>query len=216
MARNGSLDTPPIPSVRFNKGLALQIAAPLLAFSIILLAPTPSGLTAEGQKALAVMALAVVLWASEALPVAVTGLVGVVLLVLIGAVPDEVAALYGFSRPVSYFFIGILTLGLAVHRSGLAERLAIYLIRGAGGSPRMLYVQMLVSFAALTFALPSASTRGAFMVHVYEQVMEHWRIPKEHALNRAVMMAMAVLNRLGSTALLAIALACAAVRLMSL
>ena len=104
---------------------------------------------------------------------------------------------------MAYFLLGILTLGLAVRRSGLAERMAIYLIRGAGGSPAMLYVQMLFSFAALTFALPSASTRGAIMVHVYERVMERWDIPRSHALNRAVMLAMGSLNRLGSTALLA-------------
>ena len=33
-------------------------------------------------------------------------------------------------------------------------------MRGAVGSPYLLYLQMLFSFAALTFALPSASTRG--------------------------------------------------------
>ena len=104
---------------------------------------------------------------------------------------------------MSYFLLGILTLGLAVRRSGLAERMAIYLIRGAGGSPAMLYVQMLFAFAALTFALPSASTRGAIMVHVYERVMERWSIPRSHPFNRAVMLAMGSLNRLASTALLA-------------
>lgn len=182
---------------------ALKAGVPLLVFGAVLLAPTPDGLTGQGQRALAVMALAVLLWATEAVPIAVTGLVGVVLLVLLKAVPDVEAALYGFGQPVTYFLIGILTLGLAVHQSGLAERLAVYLIRLAGGSPRKLYVQMLVSFAALTFALPSASTRGVIMVHVYEQVMTHWRIPKESPLNKAVMVGMGSLNRLGSTALLA-------------
>ncbi len=203
MASNGSLKAPLGFDLRLNKRLSLQIAAPLLVFAVILLVPAPPGLSAEGQRALAVMGLAVVLWATEALPVALTGLIGVVLLMLLGAVPDEVTALYGFSRPVAYFLIGILGLGLAVYQSGLAERLAIYLIRGAGGNSRLLYLQMLVSFAALTFALPSASTRGAIMVHVYEQVMAYWRIPQEHPLHRALMMAMGALNRLGSTALLA-------------
>ena len=165
--------------------------------------PTPEGLTDQGQRALAVMLLAVILWATEAIPVPVAGVGGVLLLVLVGAVPEIGPALYGFSQPVSYFLIGILTLGLAVHRSGLAERLATYLMRGAAGSPRLLYVQMLFSFAALTFALPSASTRGAIMVHVYEQVLEHWNIPQEHPFYKATMMAMGSLNRLGSTALLA-------------
>ena len=175
----------------------------MAVFAAVILAPTPDGLTDEGQRALAVMALAVVLWATEALPIAVTGMVGVVLLVLVNAVPDVEAALFGFSQPVPYFLIGILTLGLAVQRSGLAERMAVYMIRLAGGSPRALYVQMLFSFAALTFALPSASTRGAIMVHVYEQVMTHWRVPQDAPLHKAIMLAMGALNRLGSTALLA-------------
>jgi len=183
--------------------LLLKAVSAAIVFAAILLVPAPEGLPPQGQRALAVMGLAVVLWATEALPVAVTGLASVVLLILVGAISDVEIALYGFSQPVPYFLIGILTLGLAVHRSGLAQRMAIYLIRFAGGGSRMLYVQLLMSFALLTFALPSASTRGAIMVHVYEQVMAHWNIPREASLNKAVMLAMGSLNRLGSTALLA-------------
>lgn len=203
MARNGLLKIPPWGGVQPTGGAILKAAAPLLLFALVLLMPTPEGLTREGQRALAVMSLVVVLWATEALPIGVAGLSGVVLLILLGAVPDIGAGLFGFSQPVAYFLIGILTLGLAVYRSGLALRLATLLIRCAGGSPLSLYVQMLFSFALLTFALPSASTRGAIMVHIYEQVMGSWGISQEHSLNKAVMMALGSLNRLASTALLA-------------
>ncbi len=196
---------PSIPSFfpAFRSLAAAKLGFAVAVFLGILLAPTPDGLSEPGQRALAVMVLAVILWATEAIPIAVVGVVGVVLLVLVGAVPDFGTALYGFSQPVAYFLVGILTLGLAVQRSGLAQRMATYLMRGAGGSPRLLYVQMLFSFAALTFALPSASTRGAIMVHVYEQVLQHWNVPREHPLYKAMMVAMGSLNRLGSTALLA-------------
>ena len=183
--------------------MAFRFGLPVAVFLAVLLAPNPDGLTDQGQRALAVMAMAVVLWATETLHIAVTGMVGILALMLVKAVDDIDVALYGFSQPVTYFLLGILTLGLAVHRSGLAERLAVYLIRFAGGSPKLLYVQMLAAFAGLTFALPSASTRGAIMVHVYEQVMEHWGVEKTAPLNRAIMLAMGGLNRLGSTALLA-------------
>ena len=183
--------------------MAFRFGLPVAVFLAVLLAPNPDGLTDQGQRALAVMAMAVVLWATETLHIAVTGMVGILALVLVKAVDDIDVALYGFSQPVTYFLLGILTLGLAVHRSGLAERLAVYLIRFAGGSPKLLYVQMLAAFAGLTFVLPSASTRGAIMVHVYEQVMEHWGVEKTAPLNRAIMLAMGGLNRLGSTALLA-------------
>ena len=182
---------------------AVKFTLPLLAFAAVLLAATPDGLSEEGQRALAVMALAVGLWTTGALPLAVTGIAAVILLTLLRAVPDLEAALYGFSQPVPYFLLGVLTLGLGVQHSGLANRMAGYLVRLARGNPRALYVQMLVSFAALTFALPSATTRGAILVHVYEQVMGRWNIERQHPLNKAVMMAMGSLNRLGSTALLA-------------
>ena len=183
--------------------LFFRFGLPVAVFLAVLLAPNPDGLTDQGQRALAVMAMAVVLWATETLHIAVTGIVGILALVMVKAVDDIDVALYGFSQPVTYFLLGILTLGLAVHRSGLAERLAVYLIRFAGGNPKLLYVQMLAAFAGLTFALPSASTRGAIMVHVYEQVMEHWGVEKKAPLNKAIMLAMGGLNRLGSTALLA-------------
>lgn len=181
----------------------LRVSVPVLVFATLILLPTPAGLTPQGQAALAVMCLAVILWATEALHIAVTGIVGIVLLILVGGVSDIGAALYGFSQPVAYFLIGILTLGMAVYRSGLAKRVSILLMRGAGGSPLLLYVQMLFSFAVLTFALPSASTRGAILVHIYEQVMDRWGVSPDHSFHKAVMMALGSLNRLGSTALLA-------------
>ena len=196
---------PPESDARRKRAVAtaLKVLAPALVFVALMWLPTPSGLTPQGQAALAVMCLAVILWATEALHIAVTGIVGIVLLILVGGVSDVGAALYGFSQPVAYFLIGILTLGLAVHRSGLAERVSILLMRGAGDSPLLLYVQMLVSFAVLTFALPSASTRGAILVHIYEQVMDRWGVSQDHSFHKAVMMALGSLNRLGSTALLA-------------
>ncbi len=203
MIRNPLASNPDTGESGVSPVAIVKTGAALLVFAALMLSPTLPGLTPAGQAALAVMSLAVILWATEALPIAVTGIVGVVLLLLVGGVDDIGAALYGFSQPVAYFLIGILTLGLAVHQSGLAQRMATFLMRGAAGSPFLLYAQMLFAFAALTFALPSASTRGAIMVHIYEQVMATWDIPQDHSLHKAVMIALGSLNRLGSTALLA-------------
>ena len=183
--------------------LFIKLGLPITVFLIVLFMPNPGGLSIEGQRALAVMALVVILWATEAISIAVTGLLGVVLLMLFGTTENISEAIHGFSHPVSYFLIGILTLGLAVHRSGLAERFSMVLIRGSHSNPTLLYVQMLFSFALLTFALPSASTRGAILIHVYQKVLDSWGIDRIHPFNRAIMMALGTLNRLASTALLA-------------
>lgn len=188
---------------RSSFNIGVKLALPITVFAIILLMPNPNSLSIEGQRALAVMALVVILWATEAISIAVTGLLGVVLLVLLGTTGTMSEAIHGFSHPVAYFLIGILTLGLAVHRSGLAERLSMILIRGSNSRPTLLYIQMLFAFALLTFALPSASTRGAILIHVYQKVLDSWGIDRIHPFNRAIMMALGTLNRLASTALLA-------------
>ena len=59
-------------SLNLNPITTAKIILPLIVFVIILLIPTPDGLTTEGQVALAVMALVVILWATEAMPIAVT------------------------------------------------------------------------------------------------------------------------------------------------
>ncbi len=84
MARNSPLNIHASLATKLNKRLVLKVVTPIIVFAVVLLAPTPAGLSNEGQKALAVMSLAVALWASEALPIAVTGLLGVVLLILLG------------------------------------------------------------------------------------------------------------------------------------
>ncbi|MED5405553.1 MAG: anion permease, partial [Chloroflexota bacterium] len=104
--------------------LAVRYGLPATVFFAVILAPNPEGLTEQGQRALAVMAMAVVLWAMETLHIAVTGMVAIVALILLHAVDDVNVALYGFSQPVTYFLVGILTLGMAVRQSGLAQRLA--------------------------------------------------------------------------------------------
>ncbi len=83
--------------------LAFRLGLPIAVFASVILAPNPEGLTDQGQRALAVMGVAVVLWATETLHIAVTGMVGIVLLVLVDAVDDVEGALYGFPSPSPIF-----------------------------------------------------------------------------------------------------------------
>jgi sodium-dependent dicarboxylate transporter 2/3/5 len=106
---------------------------PVIGSLAVLAAPSPDGLSAEGQRVLAVIVLAIGLWGFEILPPGVTGIVAIVALVFTQAVPGMREGLAGFADPIAYFLIGILTLGMAVSRSGLAERVAhLLLARGRG------------------------------------------------------------------------------------
>ncbi len=170
--------------------------AVVLAIAIALW-PSPEGLSIAGQRALAIAILAVGLWSTEGVPMAVTGMAVVVMLTLFGVSPTYQDALFGFSQPVAYFLIGVLTIGLAVSKSGLADRLARFFLRR-----RALYMQLLLAFPVLTLVLPSATTRTGILIHVYEHALELSGVHPDSPLSRAMMMALNSINRLASTVLL--------------
>jgi anion transporter len=177
-------------------------AAAVALCAALIVAPAPEGLPEPGKRVLAVAVLAIVLWCTEALPAAVTGLILIAGLVISGGVPGFREALVGFAEPVTYFVMGVLTIGLAVSRSGLAERVALFFLRRSRGNARSLYLQLLLAFPILTLILPSATTRTGILVHVYEQALELGQVPRRHPLSRAIMMALNSINRLASTILL--------------
>jgi anion transporter len=182
---------------------ALGITLLLAGVSAALMAmPTPAGLSPAGQRVLAVAVFAIGLWCTDAIPAALTGILLVIALPLSGSVPGLGEALVGFAEPVAYFLIGVLTIGLAVSKSGLAERVARFFLRRCRGRARALYLQMLLSFPLLTLLLPSATTRTGILVHVYEQALDLSGVPRGAPLTKAVMLALNSVNRLASTVLL--------------
>jgi solute carrier family 13 (sodium-dependent dicarboxylate transporter), member 2/3/5 len=168
----------------------------------VLAAPTPDGLSPEGQRVLAVIVLAIGLWGLETLPPAVTGMVAIMALVFTHAVPGIREAFVGFADPIAYFLIGVLTMGVAVARSGLAERVAHLLLARGRGRAGALYAHLLLALPPLTLLLPSATTRTGILVHVYDQALALGRVPPGAPLARAIMLVLNSVNRLASTILL--------------
>ena len=190
------------PTDAQDKRAPLTIAILVAVCAALIAMPAPSGLPENGKRVIAVALLAIGLWCSEALPAGVTAIVLVVALVMTGSVSGLPEALLGFADPVAYFLIGVLTIGLAVQKSGLAERVARFFLHRARGSARSLYLQLLLSFPLLTCILPSATTRTGILVHVYEQALDMAGVPRQAPLASAIMMALNSINRLASTVLM--------------
>jgi len=181
--------------------LALGLTLGALGLGLFL-PPLSEGLPIAGQRALIVTLLTIVLWTSEALEPGVTALLSVTLLALTGAAGNVRAALQGFANPVPYFLVGVLTMGVAVVRSGLAERLARTILTKARGRSVAVYLQLVLAFPVLTFVLPSATTRSGILIHIYDEVFALARVPRGADIAKAVMLALSSINRLASTALL--------------
>jgi anion transporter len=195
---------------RIEAAVARDAPARILALGLTLgalglglfLPPLAEGLPPAGQRALVVTLITIVLWTSEILEPGVTALLSVSLLALTGAAGTMRVALQGFANPVPYFLVGVLTMGVAVVRSGLAERLARTILERARGRSLAVYLQLVLAFPALTFVLPSATTRSGILIHIYDELFTLAAVPRGADVAKAVMLALSSINRLASTALL--------------
>ena len=184
---------------RRTKALLIPLAGLVLA---LFLPPLLAGLPLAGQRALIVTLITIILWTGEMLAPGVTALLSVTLLALSGVTTSLRDALQGFANPVPFFLNSVLTMGVAVVRSGLAERLARTILEKARGRNLTVYLQLVLSFPVLTFILPSATTRSGILIHIYDEVFTLSRVPRGADVAKAVMLALSSINRLASTSLL--------------
>jgi anion transporter len=91
---------------------------------------------------------------------------------------------------------------MGVAHTGLGGYVAKYFMVLSKGSFNKLYSQLIMSFALLTFMLPSAATRGSILIPVYDRLLGLIKAPRGSRAGKAIMLALASLNRIASTALL--------------
>ena len=126
---------------------------------VILLLPTPSrivagaktiALSSSAKASLAVLAMAVILWMTEAVPFPITGLLAIVALVMTKAVPFEQLVRDGFGNHIILFFIGVLILSSAIGQTSLLRRLTIFLLYHFGHKPRIIILVFLIAGALMS------------------------------------------------------------------
>ncbi len=118
-----------------------------IVFAVLLLAPL--GLAAPAHHVAAIMGLMVVFWVTEALPLAVTALVGPILAVVFRVAPVR-EVLAPFADPIVFLFIGGFILAQAMFVHGVDRRIAYTALAlpGVGTGPFRI---LLVYTAVCTF-----------------------------------------------------------------
>jgi sodium-dependent dicarboxylate transporter 2/3/5 len=104
-----------------------------------MLVPTP-GLDLPGHAAIALLVFAVIMWATEALHLAVTSLI-ILFIQPIIQVASFTDAVIGFANPIIFLMIGGFIIAEAIRKSGLAQRLTFVMLNKLGTTPdRSLFV----------------------------------------------------------------------------
>lgn len=120
------------PEGRARRAVGLVLAP--CVFAALWLAPL--ALPTAAHRLAAILAAVVVLWISEAIPMAVTAFLGVALSVVLGVAPAT-EAFAPFADPLIFVFIGTFMLARAifVHRLDRRFALAILTLPGVGARP---------------------------------------------------------------------------------
>jgi solute carrier family 13 (sodium-dependent dicarboxylate transporter), member 2/3/5 len=131
---------------------------------VMLLAPLP--LAWQAHRMAAVLAMVVVLWITEALPITVTAMLGPALAVVFQVAPAR-AALAPFADPIIFLFIGGFILAEAMFVHGLDRRIAYTALswKAVGSSaPRILVVYGAVGTALSMWISNTATTAMLFPI----------------------------------------------------
>lgn len=121
-------------------------------------------LTGQGRAVLAVTAVCIWLWVTEALPFAITAIMAFLLLALSGVysgtVPQQLTAAIaeGVGSPVVAFLLGVMLFGVAVNQSGLGLRAVEVILRLSQGNPRLVLLGFIAVSALLGMWITPVAT----------------------------------------------------------
>jgi sodium-dependent dicarboxylate transporter 2/3/5 len=133
------------------------LLAGILLFIVVLLLPTPSGLSMGGQRVAAVVVLMSVWWLTEALPLYVTALVPLALYPFLGVL-DARGSATPYAEPTIFLFMGGFFLAIAMQRWNLHRRIALVVLSRLGTSPRRLILGFMVATACISMWVSNTAT----------------------------------------------------------
>lgn len=138
-----------------KKLIALWLG-PLLMLTLLLL-PTPAGLKPEAWRLVALASWMVIWWMSEAVPVAVTALLPLPMMPMLGIAGQKtVGASYG--DPLIFLFLGGFLIAAAMQSWGLHRRIALRIVKIAGTGPQGIIAGFMLATAFLSMWISNTAT----------------------------------------------------------
>ena len=172
------------------------IALAFIVLITILLLPNPADLPIMGQRALAILGFAVILWMTEAVSYPVSSALIIVLVaLLLGLAPDMAnpdvllgtkaalgMALGGFSNTAVALVAAALFLAAAMQATNLHKRLALFILSKVGVKTGAIVFGAIVVSIVLAFFVPSATARAGAVVPILLGMVAAFGLPHNSRL----------------------------------
>ncbi len=142
-----------------GKTLSQRIGAFLgpICFMLMLSSEVPAGLEKEGWFTAAIAVLMAIWWATEAMPIAVTALLPIVLFPTFGVTSiEETAPLY--ANKVIFLFLGGFIVAFAMQRWNLHRRMALKILQYGSNNGRSLVASFMIASALISMWVMNTST----------------------------------------------------------
>lgn len=134
---------------------------PLVALAMYL-SPVPDGLQPMGWMTAMVAVWMAIWWVTEALPLAATALLVLVMLPLLG-VSDFQTAAVPFAHPIVFLFLGGFMVAIAMQRWELHRRIALHVLVRSGVSQTRLLAGVMIATAMISMWISNTATAMMMM-----------------------------------------------------
>lgn len=150
-----------LSKTNFSKRNIILTLVAIVIVIISRLIPLPDGLSREGMTVLGLMVAALVMWVSEAVNMAVTTILVCVMLPFLGCLtPAEMYSSFG--SKVFFFMVGTFSITAALASTTIPTRIAGFILRIAGKSPRKLVLGFTLGTALLSSIMSNVPTCALF------------------------------------------------------
>lgn len=175
----------------------IPIFAAFLVLALFYYLPAGAGLTHEGQVMIGILILAAILWITEPIPLAVTGLLIMIIQPLLQIIPPE-EVFSSFGNQAVFFLIGAFILAGAVEKHGLHRRIALRFLSYFEKSPRLFTFGIMISCALLSFVMPEHGVAAFFLPIVVSVLIAMKIVPKESNFGKISLLCIAYGCSIGS------------------
>lgn len=170
-------DNRPLWLIVLDRTAHYQVMAGLVLVTALLLhLSPPAGLTVEGYKSLVLFGATIFLWVSGLLPIAVSALLSMVMLPVLG-IMDAKKTYSMFGNEAVFFILGALILAAAMTGTGLSARLARAMLARFGRTPTRLAATVFLLSALLSFIM-SEHAVAAMMFPVVSEIATALKLEK--------------------------------------
>lgn len=197
MAQAQTADVPQQPKKGTFDINYVILAVAFAVLAVIWLIPTPDGLSLAGQRAVGILAFAVIVWVTEAVsyPVSALMIAGLIALgmgyapapgaeeaVNIGTSAGLRQAMSGLATPANTLVLMALFLAAAMQATNLHRRLALWVLRLVGESTNAVLIGAILVATILAFFVPSATARAGALIPILLGMVAAFGLPKESKL----------------------------------